>query len=236
MANVRRLNDARTGREGQTGFSLLEVVIAAVLLFMIIGIAARALSSGQSLLGTVSSESAGAVNAQRILTQISDRIRNGVIADVEDGASAPLADGSTCTNGLRIRLMQSPPLGFARGKTVWVEVSNDGEANVTDEVDNDKDGVWDERQIHIKEFPADDDAAGAVAVDMGQLGNRLGTIDRSDVRDPKLRVLSPLTVTRQGKSLRITVGVLRRDPVMLDKNQRPVLRCFTATGTVTFRN
>jgi type II secretory pathway pseudopilin PulG len=234
MANDRRRG--RDGRDGQAGFSLLEVVIAAVILFMIIGIAARTLSSGQALLGTVSSEASGSVTAQRILTQVSDRIRNGIIADIEDGASNPLADGATCTNGLRIRLIKSFKGGIERGKTVWIEVSNDGEANVADEVDNDKDGVWDERQIRVKEFPDDDDAVGAVATDLGQLGNRLGTIDRTDPRDPKMRVLSPLTVTRTGNSLRLTVGVLRRDPVMLDKNQKPVLRCFTATGTVTFRN
>ncbi len=251
-----RFQGRRDGRPA--GFSLLEVVIAGTILILILGVAASTIAGGQGLLRATSLQSSGDVLAQTLATQIADKIRNGAIAEVEDGNSDPLADGSTCTNGIRMRLIKSFKGGIELGKTVWIEVVRD-ESNVADGIDNDNDGVWDERLIRVKEFPVvsllidgDDDAPGAVPTDGGTMATNLGIIsivtpvasagiDLTGILDPTdtsttKRVDPPLSITRTGSTLTITVGVLRRDPQLLDRNRKPVLRCFRATTSVTLKN
>lgn len=262
--------ERRTSGARQGGFSLLEVVIAGSILIVIVGIAARTLAGGNALLGAVSREVSGDVVAQHLVQQIADRIRNGIIDDTEHGYqwwtpapySPALTDGQWAWYGLRVRHIKSFKGGIEKGKTVWLALLNSDPYSPTnpypfslDNVDNDKDGLVDEQQLRIREYPGDDDDPGATPVDQGMLADNLGLIwvfsapagepvntfdprgqwDPSDTTYLK-RIYPGLHVVRNGDSLTITVGVLRRDPQNLGKNGLPTIRCFMGKTTVTMRN
>ena len=254
---------AASPRGGERGFSLVEVMIAAFLLFLIIGAAASMLSSGQQLLQSTSVSAEGDRIAEQVAGQVAERIRNGALATLLDPKGNPIPDNpgfavtkapTVVYDGFQVR----PVVGFAGGavlgKTLWFQAVGDGESLLTNERDDDGDGVWDERRLHVLEFPQVDPVPPALwpnpaqpldrklFKDTGFIGARLGIFRPSVASDPVAikeqprTVLGALEITRSGNRVRITVGVLRADTTLRNADRSPRVRCFRGTAYVNLYN
>ena len=181
------------------GFSILEVMIAAVILFMIIGATASILGSGQKLLSAASVSSSGDQLAEFLAGQVAERMRNANIDDLKDANGVQVPDNPTSDPALFVydSFQFREVVGFAGGpvlrKTIWVHALPDGEYDVANQKDDDSDNIWDERELRIREFPPDLDsflpapppslAAAPVPLlvkdftDTGKLAGSLGIFD-----------------------------------------------------------
>ena len=143
----------------ERGFSLLEVMIAATILFTIIGVAAQFIGTSTKLLGTKSAHGASEQTAAQIADQIARQMRNGALRSLKmyfyQPDVAPPADNF-------------PEMGTYTS-IYWREVeSNDGvpvygdgyyifpaidENNYTDNIDNDRDARTDEICVRMYRVP-----------------------------------------------------------------------------------
>lgn len=220
----------------ERGFTLLEVMIAAVMLFLIVGIAARFLASGQSLLSTSALQSEAEVAATRIAQQIAERLRNGALSTVTDINGNLLADGASSTNGITMAQVT----GFS-GETrlrgsIGIRLGLDGEANVVDGRDNDRDNITDERSIEIVEWTALPVANTRLSLWVPALAAKPLVPVPPVVRGNIGNRVRGLTVTRSGRRLEIRVTVMRYDPNFPDASPAAKVRTFTGTAYLTLRN
>jgi len=211
----------RTKRHGpEGGFSLLEVMLATAILFLIIAVAFSFINDGTKLLSSTAIVSEAEVHAGHVAEQIVRRLRNGVILTLEDGAGGAFADGATTTNGVRVRLFDSYAGEAWVNDGIAITLGTDGESNVTDGVDNDNDNIIDEKSILLGDWTlAREKAAsstGFTGTDVVEynLGGRVGT----------------LSCARDGRRLTVTVTIMKYDP------QLRAVRTITGTSQVTFRN
>lgn len=151
----------RTRRPAETGFSLVEVIVGATILFTIIAIAANFIATSTGLLGTVTARGEAEQSAARVADRIARMFRNGSLASVktwyQNNPTPPteaFPQGVVQTS-IYLRLVKTDPL---TGKTVL----GDGyymfpavdESNYTDNVDNDKDARTDEVCVKFNVIPA----------------------------------------------------------------------------------
>jgi len=227
---------ARTG--GECGFSLIEVMIAAFILFLIIGIAAQVILAGNNLLSTTLPKSSAEINAQTIAQYVADRLRNGVLTTITnslgatctgvvDGASpgAAFADATSTTNGIRVQLADGYAGGPIPGKYVGIYLEN-GESNGTNSTDDNGNHVADEKFVRLKEWAStadpDADAPTQNAIFAGNVKS--------------------LTIERDGSQFTVTVVVLcfdstlRQDTGVSDYRETLGVRRITATSRFVLRN
>jgi hypothetical protein len=206
-------------RRPDAGFSLLEIMIAVGILFAILIAAFNMIDRGSRLYGVTSTTAQLDVSANQLAGQIANVLRNGVIVTLEDGDGAALADGATSTTGVRVRLYAGYQGAVIAGDGVGAVLGEDGESNVTDTVDNDKDSIADERSLSIRRWElADEPAASSTGYTSTPTDSRIGG-----------RVES-LSVARSGTRLSIAVTVMKYDPVL-----QTILRS-TGRSEVTLRN
>lgn len=261
------MSQADTRSNGQAaapagGFSILEVMIAAVILFMIIGATASILASGQKLLGAASVTSSGDQLAEFLAGQVAERMRNANIADLKDANGVQVPDNPTLDPAKFVydSFQFREVVGFAGGpvlrKTIWVHALPDGEYDVANQKDDDSDNVWDERELRIREYPKDltaflpapppSLAAAPVPLlvkdftDTGKLAGSLGIFDMDEAIakgwDQPLTVLGGIAVTRSGNRVMVVVGVLKVDAQLRNPDGTPRVRGFRGTAFVNLYN
>jgi Tfp pilus assembly protein PilX len=208
-----RENDMNsTGRRSDAarGFTLIEVMISATILFVLILLVMRSLNDSSRLLSTVSVKSEAEIKAEAILSQITQRFRNGVISTLTKGSTpTTFATGEVEDMQVEVRLMNGYNGTVVQGKTVRISKTKDEDQ---DGIDNDGDGYIDEWNLYLREWPD---------------GNT-GAAPSSEV---ELKVnMKSYSFTRENKNLHISVVLERIDPT----NQQT--RTITAQSTVTLRN
>jgi hypothetical protein len=192
------------------GFTLIEVIVAATILFVIVLLVMRTLRDANNLLSTTSVKADGEVKADVLLGKITERFRNGVISTLTKGSSpTTFNSGESEAVEVRCRLMDGYSGSVVPGKTVSVCIVKDEDI---DGVDNDGDGLVDEYNLRIREWP-DDDTLATPTVDQ--------TINFN---------LQSISFTRVNRNLQVQVSVQRLDPA----NQQT--RTMTARSTITLRN
>jgi hypothetical protein len=211
------------------GFSLLEVILAAVILFVIIGLSATILNGGNKLLNSVSIRSQSEVSAANVADQIATRIRNGFMSSLRDPTGAFIADGGGSTTGFSVRLFDRFEGGPLAGETVSFTLGR-GETNVVDGKDDDKDNLVDERSIVLRRWK-DPTPPGASLHNLATdpLGIPLNPLAPSQTAELS-NIVESLTVSRVGKCLTITVVALK-----YEATYKQVLRT-TSTVQVTLKN
>jgi hypothetical protein len=204
------------------GFSLLEVVLAAFILFVIIGLSATIINGGNKLLNSVSLRSQSEVNAANLADQIATRMRNGCIAGLRDPTGAFILDGGGSTTGFSVRMCEDYSGAPLAGDTVKFTLGR-GESSVVDGKDNDRDNLVDERSIVLQTWnPLQHN------LPQDPLGVPLAVLPAQNVALSD-RVES-LTLSRVGRCLTITVVVLK-----YEATYKQVLRT-TSTVAVTLKN
>lgn len=210
------------------GFSLLEVILAAVILFVIIGLSATILNGGNKLLNSVSIRSQTEVSAANVADQIATRIRNGFMSSLRDPTGAFIADGGGSTTGFSVRLFDRFEGGPLAGETVKFTLGR-GETNVLDGKDNDRDNLVDERSIVLQRWKDPTPPLPSLhnlptdPLGVPLLVNATQTAELSNI-------VESLTVSRVGKCLTITVVALK-----YEATYKQVLRT-TATVQVALKN
>ena len=179
-------------REG--GFSLLEVIIVAAILCGIITVTAILLQSGNRLLGTTSAQSEAENRAGLVAEQICSRLRDSILLTLADGAGAPLLDGATVTNGVGAQCFVNYKGGPVGGESYRFVLRN-GESNVVNANDDDRDNYTDEFDLYLQRWPGV--ASGPPVADV-LLGRNIGSI----------------SVTRIGRRISVVLTVLRYDAAM----------------------
>lgn len=178
----------------EEGFSLLEVIIAGAILVGIITVTALLLQSGNRLLGTTSAQSEVDNRAGLVAEQICIRLRDSITLTLVDGAGAPLLDGATVTNGVGAQCFVNWK-GAAVGGESYRFILRNGEANVTNTIDDDRDNYTDEFDLYLQRWPGV--AAGPPAADV-LIGRNIGAV----------------SVTRTGRRISVVLTVLRYDAAM----------------------
>ena len=178
----------------EAGFSLLEVIIAGAILVGIITVTAILLQSGNRLLGTTSAQSEADNRAGLVAEQICTRLRDSITVTLTDGAGAPLLDGATATNGVGAQCFVNFKGGPIGGESYRFVMRN-GESNVVNTLDDDRDNYVDEFDLYLQRWPGV--AAGPPAADV-LIGRNIGAI----------------SVTRTGRRISVVLTVLRYDAAM----------------------
>lgn len=157
--------DTTHGRPpGERGFSLLEVVIAATILFTILAIAGRFLQDSNSLLGTISARSETDVKASFLADRIARSFRNASLDSFRPyygwAETTPTYHETYSTNGYTFQYCYlrnivdhdngKPVLGDA----YFYYAFYGGESNTLDGIDNDGDQRRDEMEIRECHMPA----------------------------------------------------------------------------------
>ena len=143
----------RSGRDAEAGFSLMEVVIGATILFALIGAAGRFIASSTNLLGTVAARNDSDQNASRVADRIARLLRNGSAASLLTYyQGTPIPDGTNQTS-LYFREIVSNDGVPVYGKGYYLFPAVD-ESNYTDNIDNDKDGRIDDVCLRMCTIPA----------------------------------------------------------------------------------
>lgn len=195
-------------REG--GFSLVEVIIGAVILVGIVLLTAIILQSGNRLLGVTSAQAEAENRAGGIAEQICQRMRSGILSTVTDGAGVPLADGAISTNGLGVTTFINWK-GVAVGGESFRFVLRNGELNVVDTIDNDRDNYVDEKSLHIQRWTGNPIGPPVAEV---QLGTNIQS----------------MRVTRTGRLITVVITVMRYDATMRE------VRTFVHRAETSLRN
>jgi len=195
-------------REG--GFSLVEVIIGASILVAIVLMTAMVLQSGNRLLGVTSTQAEAENRAGGIAEQICQRLRSGILNTVTDGAGAPLVDGATVTNGIGVTTFINWK-GVAIGGESFRFFLRNGEANVTDTIDNDRDNYVDEKSLQLQRWTGNPVGPPVAEV-------QLGTNIRS------------ISVTRKGRLITVVLTVMRYDATMRE------VRTFVHRAETSLRN
>lgn len=145
------------GREG--GFSLVEVIVGATILFTIIAIAANFIATSTGLLGTVSARGESDQSASRVADRIARMFRNGSLASVKSWyQNNPVPPTEAFPQGvvqtsIYLRLVTSNNGTPVYGDGFYIFPAVD-EVNYTDNIDNDKDARTDEVCIKMCVIPA----------------------------------------------------------------------------------
>jgi hypothetical protein len=164
--------EARTAR-AEGGFSLLEVIIGATILFTIIAIAGKFITTSTNLLGTLASRSESDQSASRIADNLARLFRNASLASVKLNYSYnPAPPASSFPEGviystIYLRLVKENSGTPVYGDGYYIFPAVD-ESSYTDSIDNDKDSRTDEVCAKMCTIPAAnhvsqvDPAAGAL--------------------------------------------------------------------------
>ncbi len=192
------------------GFSLVEVIIGAVILVGIVLMTAMILQSGNRLLGVTSAQAEAENRAGGIAEQICQRMRSGILSTVTDGAGVPLADGATATNGVGVTTFINWQ-GVALGGESFRFVLRNGELNVTDAIDNDRDNYADEKSLHIQRWTGNPVGPPVAEV---QLGTNIQSV----------------SVTRTGRLITVILTVMRYDATMRE------VRTFVHRAETSLKN
>ncbi|MHC4821199.1 MAG: prepilin-type N-terminal cleavage/methylation domain-containing protein [Planctomycetota bacterium] len=221
-------------RRRESGFSLIEVMIAAFILFVIVGIAVNMVRSGNEMLTIQTMRTDANLKAEEYARFITRRIRNGMIDQVYDGTGGmgtgtygtALATGTYSNDAFEIRMfgtmVQSVNTAISGGVT-WSATSGStvrfgllASAGETagNNTDDDGDGLIDERDLWFESWTGDKLGTGTG----GHQSVKIGTMVKS------------LKVTRQDNTLTVEVVVFRYDRVLQEARE------VTSTSSVLLRN
>lgn len=143
----------------EKGFSLVEVIVGATILFSIIAIAANFIATSTGLLGTVSARGESEQSAARVADEIARLFRNGSLASVKTWyQNNPVPPTEAFPQGvvqtsIYLRLVKSNNGVPVYGDGYYIFPAVD-EVNYTDNIDNDKDARTDEVCIRMCTIPA----------------------------------------------------------------------------------
>jgi prepilin-type N-terminal cleavage/methylation domain-containing protein len=179
---------------GEKGFSLVEVIVASAVLFIVVALAAQALQSGNRLLGVTSAQSEAENRAGGIAEKICQHLRPGILVTLTDGAGLPLLDGASTVNGVGIQTFVQWE-GGPKGGESFRFVLKPGELLTIDGKDNDRDNYVDEMTLHLQTWNGP--AVGFPARDV-PIGNNVKS----------------LSVRRTGRKIAVVLTVLKYDPSM----------------------
>lgn len=194
----------------QRGFTLIEVMIAVVILAGISYVTLTINGTAGKMLRSRSLIAQGQRQAMDIAKMLEVRLRNGGISTLRDGAGNAFADGASTVNGLRIQLVSDYVGQAIYGSSVGFFLK-DLEASPIDGADNNANNVVDEKDLSFRTWTAAPVGAPDTEVTIG-------------------RSIRGLRVTRSGKRLSFTVVTQLYDPV----DQQ--LRLFTGSSTLLVRN
>ncbi len=202
----------RTRPGTESGFTILEMAISTVILVSIFMLAFRVIGGAQNMLGT-SSVTMANTQVAHLTEMMLQRMRNGVVATLEDSAGVPIPDGGTCTTGFRIRILAQTPSpmyvgGLVLGETVGFSLRPTETVNGFDDNHN---NIIDENEVMLQKWP------------LGPIGPpQFSPFIEDNVRS--------LTLTRTGNRILITLVMERYDAA----NRQIV--SFTGTSSFALRN
>jgi hypothetical protein len=196
----------------ESGFTILEMAISTVILVSIFMLAFRVIGGAQSVLGTSSITMAN-TQVAHLTEMMLQRMRNGVVATLQDSAGVPIPDGGKSTTGFRIRLVAQTPSpmylgGLVLGETVGFTLRPTEAVNGIDDNHN---NIVDENEVMLQKWP------------LGPVGPpQFSPFIEDNVRS--------LTISRTGSRILITLVMERYDAT----NRQ--IKVFTGTSSFALRN
>jgi type II secretory pathway pseudopilin PulG len=199
-------------RNRQSGFSLLEVVIAAAMLFVIIGITATLIGTGNNLVTTTSLQTSAEMRAADLVDRLAKEVRNGVLETLRTGdGTTDFYDSAVSEDrsgdGVTVRLTNGYSGGPLLDKTVRV-ILVAGESSTVDGRDNDNDGYIDEFDVKIQKW----DLASHDSTDVHKTEAAPADYDKPDSETTLANNVKSLTVYRQRALLGFEVVTMKYDP------------------------